>query len=96
MYKGHNLLIGAKTASVRFYATQRFKDRLKREWDFREFPDTARLKRDPKDPRKLIPFKSERDFLETILRTVFLTGRFDFDFWMERNNPDHPDFPEEV
>ncbi len=89
------LLIGSRTARVDFYVTERFKDELLKNWDFIKYPHIARLKRDQKDPSKKVPFRSERDFIETILRTAFVTGRFDFDFWMERNNPDHPDFLDE-
>lgn len=90
-----NVMRGSRTSHFSFYTTQRFKEKLNQNWDIKNNPKTARLKRNPKNPREKIPFESQRDFVETIMRAVFLMGKFEFDFFMERNNPDHPDFPDE-
>ena len=94
MVQSFNLTHGVKSASVRFFVTKQFKDILDRNWDIKKYPKTARLKRNPKNPSEKIPFNSRSDFVQTILRAVFISGRFDFDFFMERNNPDHPNFKE--
>ena len=52
------------------------------------------MKRDSFNPKMLVPFKSEADFVTTILRKEFGKSEFKFNWDMELNNPDHPDFAE--
>lgn len=87
-------LLGCKSHPYKIYATPNFDKVFQRNWDFKRFPKLARLKRDPENPLKKIPFRSANDFWITIMRKELGKGRFDFDFDMERNNPDHPDFKE--
>lgn len=94
MLKVSRLMVGKKTASIRYFVTERFKVLLRKNWDFLNFPTMARMKRSFKNPKLKVPFDSESDFVTTNLRAIFLMRKFDYDFHMERNNPDHPDFPE--
>lgn len=83
-----NLKIGNKTARFQFYTSKRFKELFMQHLKIR-------LKRDPLDPTKKIPFESQNDFFETNFKALFLMTKFDYDFWMMRHNPEHPDYPEE-
>jgi hypothetical protein len=88
------LFIGSKSARLQAHVTQNFKQRLIQEWNFKEFPQMAIRKIDPKNVTKKIPFDSETDFMLTLFRSFFCASKFDKEFWLERNNPDHPEFPE--
>ena len=91
-----DLTIGSNTERLGFYITKRFKIEFEKNWNFKKYPHTARLKPNPLNPIEKIPFVSQKDFFTTIFRAIFITGKFDYNFFMERNNPDHPDFPEEL
>ncbi len=83
-----DLKIGNKTARFQFYTSKRFKQIFLQQLAWR-------LKRDSANPSKKIPFKNQNDFFETNFKAIFLMSKFDYNFWMMRHNPYHPDFPEE-
>ena len=76
-----NLMNGSKTAPITLKVTERFKKVLRQNWDSVNFPLTAKMKID-------VPFKSESDFILTILRKDFSKSKFKFRVDMEVNNPD--------
>ena len=82
------LMDGSKTAPINLKVTENFKIILRQNWDMQLYPKTAKRRRDPNDSTRLIPFKSETDFVTTILRKEFAKSHFKFDWDMELNNPD--------
>ena len=81
------LLIGSKSADMHYKVTEKFKKILARSWDIVNFPDTARQRFSCK-LKKFVPFKSEADFVLTILRKEFSKSKLKFNWDMEINNPD--------
>lgn len=87
-----NDLRGVRCERIDFKTTKAVKLAVSKRWDLKKYPKTARLRRDPKDPKKKIPFRSEREYVELSLRVLNSLSNFEFNLLFEKNNPDHPDF----
>ena len=85
---GGNINIGNKTARLHFFTTKRFKsvyeDHVKK-----------RQKRNPDDPTELINYKNSTDFFVSNMKALFLMPKLNYNYFMMKYNPDHPDFPKE-
>ncbi len=93
MFQNTNLLVGRKKC-FSVHMTRRLRDAVEEDWNFKKFPLRARKKVDSSNPKLRVFFPSFNDYVVHLLRVNHLKGKYDFDFDMQRNNPDHPDFPE--
>ncbi len=80
-------LKGPRNYAVKFFATKNLKEKITKFWDFTHYPDIARLKSSP-DGSESIPFKSERDFIETWIRVFLLMPKGISQFLLKLYNPD--------
>lgn len=82
-----DLMCGKKIVPITLYVSVKFYEVLERNWNFKKFPLTARLKPCLKT-KTSVPFKDKTDFITTILRKEFLKSKIKFNWDMEVNNPD--------
>jgi hypothetical protein len=76
-----NLMLGKKNTPLNLKMTRALKDFIRQNWDYVKYPETAKMK-------KGVPFKSEHDFIITIIRKDCLKSKFKFNVDMEVNDPD--------
>lgn len=81
-----------KNTHVHFRTTKQVKEELRKQWDYKNFPETARTYPNPYDPKSQVNFSSESEYLEFCLRCLSHAGHSS---WYIFSNILNPDFPNE-
>lgn len=89
-------LRGKRLSRVHFRTTKQVSLNIDKRWDKQKYPDTARLRPSPQNPKIHVEFKTRAEYIEFCLRALNNMGSFHWTIFSENNNPDHPEFWEEV
>ncbi len=75
---------------VSFRTSKSVKKELRMMWDRKNFPETARTYPDPYDEKNKIPFSSEQEYLEFVIRCLNRAGKTSWHIFSNILNPDYP------